>query len=253
MHLLYLDDSGSVGNSSDKHIVLAGFSVFERSPHWLGEEMDKLAAQVWPEDPLGLEFRGSDILGGKRQWRGIQKDERRRVYSEALSGLARTRSVRLFAAAIYKSAVAPEDPMEIAFEQIVNRFDRMLGRLHKARDTQRGLLVLDKSSYETSLQRLATDFRRDGHRWGRLHNLVEVPLFVDSQATRMVQYADLVAHAVRRFYEGGDDTFFSLVRGAFDAAGGVTHGLIHFVPDGERCDCPACWQKPVTRKRRPER
>ena len=34
MHILYLDDSGSVKNAEDKHIILAGVSVFERVPHW---------------------------------------------------------------------------------------------------------------------------------------------------------------------------------------------------------------------------
>jgi hypothetical protein len=81
--------------------------------------------------------------------------------------------------------------MEVAFEHIASRFDRMLGRLYKGGDTQRGLIVLDKSTYETSLQGLATTFRTKGHQWGQLHNLSEVPLFVDSKATRMVQFADL--------------------------------------------------------------
>jgi hypothetical protein len=43
MHLLYLDDSGSVGNPQDRHIILAGFSIFEREGHWLSKNMDELA------------------------------------------------------------------------------------------------------------------------------------------------------------------------------------------------------------------
>ena len=61
--------------------------------------------------------------------------------------------------------------MELAFEQIANRFDRFLGRLHRNDNTQRGLLVLDESSYETSIQSLARDFRVEGHRWGQLYSL----------------------------------------------------------------------------------
>jgi hypothetical protein len=34
MYLLYLDDSGSVRNAADRHIVLAGLAVYERQPHW---------------------------------------------------------------------------------------------------------------------------------------------------------------------------------------------------------------------------
>lgn len=151
MHLLYLDDSGSVRNASDKHIILAGVAVFERLPHWLGRGLDVLAKEVWPADPNHLEFRGVDMFAGRKQWRAL-RDTRVGIYKRALEQLVQSTHVRLFGAAIHKVAWSPEDPMEFAFEQIINRFDRMLGRLHKAGNTQRGLIVLDKSSYETSLQ-----------------------------------------------------------------------------------------------------
>ena len=243
MHLLYLDDSGAVGNAADKHIVLAGLSVFERAPHWIGQSLDRLAAEVWPENPNGLEFRGVDIMSGRKHWRGIAPDVRHETYCKALEIVTRNSTARLFGAAIYKSAVSPEDPMEVAFEHVINRFDRMLGRLYKGGDTQRGLVVLDKSAYETSLQGLATTFRDKGHKWGQLHSLSEVPLFVDSRATRLIQCADLIAHAVRRYYERGDSTYFDIIKRSFDAEGGVLHGLVHYIPAGERCDCPSCWQK----------
>jgi hypothetical protein len=191
MHVLYLDDSGSVQNPSDRHIVLAGLSVFERSPHWLSGKLDAIAEKVWPDNPTGVEFRGTDIIGGKKHWRGVMREDRERAYVDALSIISNYHGVRLFGAVVHKASVSPRDPMEVAFEHIASRFDRMLGRLYKGGDTQRGLIVLDKSTYETSLQGLATTFRTKGHQWGQLHNLSEVPLFVDSKATRMVQFADL--------------------------------------------------------------
>ncbi len=133
--------------------------------------------------------------------------------------------------------------MEYAFEQLCNRFDRFLGRLHLQNDTQRGLIILDKSSYETSLQTLAREFRADGHRWGQLRNLSDVPLFVDSRATRMIQYADLIAYALRTYYERGDARYFDIISGRFDREGGVIHGLVHFAPNGSGCNCQACRQR----------
>lgn len=165
MHLLYLDDSGSVGNPQDRHIILAGFSIFERGGHWLARNLDRLATKLWPDSPDSLEFRGADIRSGKKHWRGIGKDVREAAFREALQMLADANGVRIFGAAVHKAARAPDDPMEFAFELNCNRFDRMLGRLHKQGDTQRGLIVLDKSSYETSLQGLARDFRTIGHSW----------------------------------------------------------------------------------------
>ena len=48
------------------------------------------------------------------------------------------------------------------------------------------------------LQSLAAEFKAVGHSWGVTHNLADVPLFVDSRATRLIQYADLVAYAMWR-------------------------------------------------------
>jgi hypothetical protein len=207
--------------------------------------MDRLAQDIWPENYQSVEFRGTDILGGKKHWRGIGKNRRIEAYRAALAAIGESSHVRLFGAVIHKAAIFPDDPMEYAFEQVCNRFDRFLGRLHKSNDTQRGLIVLDESSYETALQGLAINFRTVGHRWGRIYNLSDVPLFVNSRATRMIQYADLVAHALRRYYDRGDSQFFDIISHRFDAVGGIVHGLSHYVPNGEPCNCMACRQRPA--------
>lgn len=245
MYLLYLDDSGSVTNPADTHIVLAGLAIFERQPHWLSENLDRIARRLWPDNPVGLEFRGADMLGGKRHWRGIPKDDRLQAYREIMNLVGSSSLVRLFGAAIHKAAISPADPMEFAFEQICNRFDKFLGRLHRAQNTQRGLIILDESSYETSMQGLARDFRTHGHRWGQLYNLADVPFFVDSKATRLIQLADLIAHAVRRYFEKGEASLFDLISHRFDAEGGVLHGLVHYTPPGAVCNCYACRQRRV--------
>ncbi|MTW16385.1 DUF3800 domain-containing protein [Rhodoplanes serenus] len=243
MYLLYLDDSGSSNNTADRHIILAGVALFERQPHWLCERLDQIAHRIWPDNPSGIEFRGGDILSGRKHWRGVGKDDRLRAYKEALQILASSKQVHLFGAAVHRAAVSPDDPMERAFEQVCNRFDKFLGRLHRRDNTQRGLIILDKSTYETSLQGLARNFRTVGHRWGKLYNLAEVPLFVDSRATRMVQYADMVAYAVRRYFENGDAVLFDIIAPRFDSEGGVVHGLTHLKPSIQPCHCFCCKQK----------
>lgn len=240
MHLLYLDDSGSVGNAGESHFILAGLAVPERVPHWLSASLDRIAEGLWPDNPNGLEFRGSDIFGGRRHWRGIDRSKRLLAYEDILRQLANHRDVRLFGAAVHKGARSPEDAVEYAFEQLCNRFDRFLGRMHKNGNTQRGLIILDESANETTLQRLSRDFRDVGHRWGKLHNIAEVPLFVDSRATRMVQLADLIAYALRQYYEKNEPRYFDLISGSFDREGDVCHGLTHYMPRDAGCPCPAC-------------
>jgi hypothetical protein len=243
MHLLYLDDSGAVRNAEDRHIILAGVAIFERLPYWFSRRLDVIARSVKPEGWEDLEFRGVDIFSGRKQWRKIDRAVRENAYARALETLAASKQVRLFGAAIHKAAISPEDPMEYAFEQLVNRFDRFLGRLHRKNDTQRGIIILDKTSYETSLQGLTREFRIDGHRWAQLHNIAETPLFVDSRATRMIQYADLIAFAVRKYFENGHAAHLDKISHLFDAEGGVIHGLVHYTPTGSGCNCLICRQR----------
>lgn len=126
MHLLYADDSGSVGDASQAYFVLGGVCVFERQPHWIGQELDKIA----------------------------------------------------------------------------------------------------------ELQKLATDFKVTGHSFGQVRNLAEVPVFIDSRASRLVQLADLIAYATFRKYEANDSRFFDLFAHRFDEYGGQKHGL-HVYPTPE--------------------
>ena len=132
---------------------------------------------------------------------------------------------RTFASVIKKVSVSPHDLAEFAFEQLASRFDHYLKSLHKNGDTRRSLIVFDKSTYETTLQTLATDFRTVGYTWDVIRNLAEVPLFLDSKASRLIQLADLIAFAIFRHYERDDSRFYSIVEPGFDAEGGIVHGL----------------------------
>lgn len=114
----------------------------------------------------------------------------------------------------------------MAFEQLTSRYDLFLKRLfNKHNDAQRGLILLDKSSTENRIQTLAREFKYEGHSWGRTKNYAEVPVFLDSKASRLIQLADLVAFALFRFYEHNDNSFYDVVKHCFDAEGGVEHGL----------------------------
>ncbi len=241
MYLLYLDDAGSVNNPNEQHFILAGICIFERQIHWLNREMERVATDTGHPQPNALELHGNEILAGRHWWRGVERERRRTIIRH---GLASARALRgdwcLFGVVVDKAQRSPEDPVEYAFEQLCNRFDRYLMRRHRNGDSQKGLIVLDKSTRETRLQSLATEFRNTGHRWGVTRNIADVPFFVDSQATRVIQYADLVSYALWRRFEKGDGEFFDVISDAFDREGGVCHGLHHFKNRELFCDCQAC-------------
>ncbi len=246
MHVLYLDGSGSVKNPGEDYFILAGIVVFERTIYHLITEADKFVASLGLGHPDDIELHGSAIArGGERPWKGVVRSERLQVVENGLSVLSNShRSVRAFAVAVHKRALSPRDPVEYAFEEICNRFNMLLARLYKqSGEKHRGLVVMDKSHYEETLQGLARDFRVRGTRWGQLRNLAEVPLFVDSRASRLVQVADLLAWAVWRRYEHNDTRYFDRIVGRFDKEGGVLHGLVHYKPLEIDCYCPACMSR----------
>ena len=134
--------------------------------------------------------------------------------------------------------------METAFEDLISRFDMQMARLYHSGNEQRGLLILDESSYETSLQSLAHRFRSTGTRWqNRLRNIPEVPLFVDSRASRLIQLADHVAYAVFRRYERSDTEYFDIIVNKFNSEEGKLHGLAHKQTVDQNCMCPACMSR----------
>jgi hypothetical protein len=227
MYLLYLDDAGSVQNQSDRHFILAGIALFERQVHFLNEELEALAKEVSEHAPHDVELHANPIHSGRGMWRKQPKQLRRQLIARGLAVADKLHGKwALFGAVIEKVALPGEDAAEYAFEQLVSRFDMFLSRMYQKNNTQRGLMILDKTVLETRLQTITREFKRDGHRWGRLRNFVDVPFFVDSRATRAVQYADLVAYALWRKYEKADDEFFKIIETAFDAEGGVRHGLV---------------------------
>lgn len=209
MHLLYLDDSGSVTDSSQRHFILAGIALFERQTHWLQKELDNLVDTLGHPYPDQLELHGNQILAGCNWWRGVPREQRRDVIRQGLELAFTLRGQwRLFSAVVDKQSLSPRDPVGYAFEQLCSRFDQFLRRLHLRGDSQRGLIILDRArraQQEMRLQSLASEFKGVGHTWGVTRNLADVPLFVDSRATRIIQYADLVAYALWRKFEKGDD------------------------------------------------
>jgi hypothetical protein len=64
----------------------------------------------------------------------------------------------------------------------------------------------------------------------------------------MIQYADMVAYALRRYVVRGDASLFDIIAGRFDAEGGVLHGLVHHVNDEHGCNCFACRQRQSIRR-----
>ena len=173
-------------------------------------------------------------------------EERRRAVFDVAETVSNWGFARLFAECVDKShfdpARSPRSVSEQAFEQVVSRFERYLQNLRpRGPDPQRnhGLLVHDNN--ETVARRythMMRSFHAAGTPWTSVECIIETPMFVDSELTRMVQIADLCAYALRRYLENGETGLFRQIFTRADRIGDVAVGVRHF--SRPACDCAIC-------------
>ncbi len=246
MYIFYLDDSGSAPNPLEQNVVLGGISVYERDTYFFTQQLDTLAATIDSSNPQSIEFHASEIFSGRTPpWNKFSKENRIKIIKDVLeiikSSYARNTA---FACVIHKPSYPKRDPIEMAFEDLCSRFNLHLMRLYAtSREQQKGIIVLDENAHEKNIQQMASIFRCSGTRWGAIRDLAEVPLFVNSKASRLIQIADHIAYAVFRRYEAKDTSYLDIILPKFDSSGGIIHGLVHKTvkPD---CMYPACMSRP---------
>lgn len=238
MHLCYLDESGE-----GSPFVLAGFSAFERDTYWLAKDLDELEARLFPDADAPVIFHASefgafDKTNAQPALMAMSKKARIDAIHAVYDLIASSR-MRLFAVVAEKDFTHGH-PYQDCFEEILVRFDKMLGRLYLAGDKQRGLVVVADSRFRKDLASGAQRIWARGHRWGHLRNMADVPFFVPASSSRLLQLADFVANAVYRRYARGDARAFDAIAHLFDQADGRLHGLQHLTLQRAACMCIAC-------------
>ena len=248
MYILYLDESGTHGEAS--YFVLAGLAVFEREIHWFSQDLDALQSEYFPEETEPVFFHATPLRSREGDeveapWNKLTTTKRRELKNKVYD-IIRSRRGVLFGCAVEKrlSQIRKEDPYELAFEDLVSRFDMFLGRMNRigateGKEEQRGLVVLAESAYQEVLALLGRRIHDRGTRWGLLHNVSDVPLFAPARHTRLLQYADFCANAIYGRYHAKLTGDFDRIAGKFDQEGPVVHGLVHLATDA-MCSCIAC-------------
>ena len=166
----------------------------------------------------------------------LSLDERRMAVVELAKLICGWNDSVLFAEAQDKTKAPSVKAFDVAFEQIVTRFNTFLSRSGQSF----GIIVQDNNP--TMASRLTKEMRQyhaKGTLWSRIDRIIETPLFVDSQLTSMVQLADLCAYAVRRFCEKRERNLFDTISCRIDAKDGHLVGIRHFTGKYP-CNCDIC-------------
>ncbi|MBI3742807.1 MAG: DUF3800 domain-containing protein [Chloroflexi bacterium] len=253
MHIVYLDESGT--HESARYFIVAGVAVFERETYFLAQALDQIQAKYLPRVTGQVHFHASALRAPDGRvpapFDVLTRAERNSLMGDIYRRIADSRA-SIFAIAIEKASVTT-DHYEFGFEQVVSRFDQMLGRGYRDRgDQQRGLIVVAESGYRQNLEFLAQRIADRGHRWGETHNLADIPYFAPAKSTRLLQIADFVANAVFARYEHGINRDFEVIAPRLDQDNGRLHGLVHMSRDRQSCYCPACITRRVMSRPEPD-
>jgi hypothetical protein len=222
--MLYVDDSGSPTNTTDRYCVLAGFVTRENKNYWIQQNIDKLVSQH--TGIPNIEIHGSPLRSGHGEWRQFPKAMREDLFIAVLNYIAANypRQFILFGAVIRNQG---GNVAEELFMQITSRFDKFLKRkFTKHQEPARGIAIFDKTRMEQQFQIWSQVYQKIGNRWGEtLANFAEVPLFLDSRMSRSIQIADIIAYSIFRKFEHNDDKYFSIIKNCFDRDGNNEYGL----------------------------
>jgi hypothetical protein len=257
VHILNVDESGDPTNPANEHFVLAGMAAFERQTHWLSQQLDALEIELFgapdatspPPFRRPVEFHASAIHARRiPPWDGMTAKQSKDILRR-LSGVVADShdTCALFGVVVHRPSYPTDDPVMLAFNELTSRFDLFLARMHAQGNTQRGLLVFDKSRHEQRLQTVLRSYTTEGGPFGRVRNFSDVPFFADSRASRMLQLADFVAWTTFRRYEAGAANHFDEIVTRFDTEGTKIHGLQHRTKDYATCACLACFSRRMSK------
>ena len=172
----------------------------------------------------------------------LSLEERNKFIREIAKCVSEWGFARLFAECVDKIHFDPnrssQNVDEQAFEQLVSRFELYLENSGSTKNY--GLLIHDNND---TVARKHTELMKSFHKkgttlWTDLKNIIETPLFVDSELTSLIQIADLCSYAIRRYLENDEKELFDYIFKRADRKGNTVVGIRHF--SVTNCTCCIC-------------
>ena len=254
MFILYVDESGDPGSKGTRHQVVLGVAVHELQIAAINTQITQAIQAHLPSKLHGTNLHATDLKSGKKAFRGISFEIRRKVIGDIfeIANHVAAKGIGLFASVVTKANLKPgEDSYQVALEDVYNRFDWFLKECKKSHGEQRGIVVVESTKLQNTVGPMLDSWRAKGTSWAsKIDRIVETPFFLDKGMTRLLELADFYSWGVFRKYEFLDDTYFKTLEPFFyGKQKDVRFGLRHQRAPGG-CGCLPCRERATLRGKR---
>ncbi|EME51742.1 DUF3800 domain-containing protein [Amycolatopsis decaplanina] len=206
-HLVYIDETGSVGKGAKNQelLTLAAVLVHEDKVQPLAEAFRKVAWKHLDWLPAAFELHGNEIWNGTGPWDSLGYAERIAVYEDAITVLDDL-DIDVSYASIHKERLhkryegnADENAYLLALQFLLEKIDKTGGNK---------ILIADEhKEHQLRAVKMVADLQdwRGGEVPGaKLRTVIDSMHFVRSHTSPGVQLADLVAYALQRQWNKRD-------------------------------------------------
>lgn len=207
-HLVYIDETGSVGKGAKKQqvLTLAAVLVHEDNVQALAEAFREVARKHLGLVPAGFELHGNEIWQGTGAWASLPPAACIAVYEDAVAVLDEL-DINVSHASIHKERLHRRYGGDADDNAYLLALQFLLEKIDGKHEGNKILIADEQKEHQLRAVKMVADLQE----WGggevpgkRLKTVIDSMHFVSSHASPGVQLADLVAYALQRRWNNWD-------------------------------------------------
>jgi len=227
MHLLFIDESGSLSpkgkHRPDDKFVLGGIIISEDTWFKIDADLKALKKRYAVEKEIKWRYfyQNKDKLTPISH---LDADQKEQLRTEIFGIIARYKSIKIISVVAdvsqcyLKPYIRSDDELYwYAYKQLIERFQYYLQDLTKeAGGKMNGIVICDHREHrqDKRLQDMHYKMLYGQQRYAsHFDNILEGVFIVPSHFSTGIQFADMVAGSMYRWYAKNDDRFYGQIRG----------------------------------------